>query len=324
MYNDKKISFNEIISLLIDMHFIYKDKEKSIRPYLPIMQHTWDILLRGPRDVVSHTILSSCTSISAICSSWRSSANCWCIQNGMAYNIWAYVRAIVTESSKLLTESSASFIQTWYRPDNVVVRKMCGFESPLCNIDGVYSDLNYCLQWEPQNGSEDEFTDLFFQTPETADKIAFRDFVINNRSSLFYEGENIENDPSFDNVNIYFLNVGLTHTRRIDVISSSDEIQAVVLSYFSSPGINFSFLENRTEVIVGKNVDISSRLVSMIGKIVRKNNRKRVVPGPLITGSRMRDVLVSNGAFLQREYVRCIWTREAYRKLYEYITNQYM
>ena len=305
------------------MHFIYKDKETLILPYISVIRQTWDILLRSPSGIAKHTIQFSGKNISAICSSWRSSTNCWCVQNGVAHNIRDYVRAIVSQSFKLLEEPSASYIQTWVRPDNTIVCKMCGLYSPLYNTDGVYSDVNSCLLWAPRTRLR-ERGDLTLLEWELVDKTAFKSFIIDNRSSLFYEEEDFADDPSFENVNKLFQKAGLTHRRKIDVISSSSGIQAVILSFFSSPGINFSFLENRTEIIVGRNVSITSGLVAMIGETVRKSNKERIIPGPIITERRMGNALIRNGAILQREYERHIWTRGAYKKLYEYITNKYM
>jgi hypothetical protein len=305
------------------MHFIYKDKEKLIQPYIPLLLPTWDILLQNPRGVACHTIFSSGTSISAICSSWRSSTNGWCVQNGVAYNIRDYVRAIVSQSYKLIEDPSVSYIQTWFRPGNTIVCKMCGLDSPLCNIDGVYSDVNSCLLWTPKT-RYGEIGDLTLLAGGVVDKTAFKSFIIDNRSSLFYEEEDLADDPSFENVNKLFYKAGLTNRRKIDVISSSSGIQAVILSYFSSPGINFSFLENRTEVIVGRNVAITSGLIALIGETVRKRKKERIVPSPIITERRTGNALISNGAILQREYERYIWTKDTYKKLYEYITNKYM
>ena len=155
------------------MHFIYKDKEKLIQPYIPLLTHTWDILLQSPRGVVCHTILSSGTSISAICSSWRSSAKCWCVQNGVAYHIRDYVRAIVSQSYKLIEAPSASYIQTWFRPDNTIVCKMCGLDSPLCNINGVYSDVSSCLLWAPKTNIG-EIGDLTLLAWGGVNKTAFK------------------------------------------------------------------------------------------------------------------------------------------------------
>ena len=198
-YTDIKISSNELISLLTDMHFIYKDKEKLIQPYIPLLLPTWDILLQNPRGVACHTIFSSGTSISAICSSWRSSTNGWCVQNGVAYNIRDYIRAIVSQSNKLLEEPSASYLQTWFRPDNTIVSKMCGLDSPLCNINGVYSDVNSCLLWAPKTRFG-EIGDLTLLAGGVVDKKAFKSFIIDNRSSLSYEEEDFANDPSFEKV----------------------------------------------------------------------------------------------------------------------------
>lgn len=323
MCKDKIITSTEFISLLTEMHFIYKDKETLILPYISVIQNTWDILLRSPSGIAKHTILLSDNKITAICSGWRISTNCWCVQNGIAFNIRDYIRAIVSQSDKLIEDPSASYIQTWFRPGNTIVCKMCGQDSPLFGSDGVYSDVNTCLLWNPKTISM-EIGDLTLMAGGAVDKNTLKSFIIDNRSSIFYEEEDFANDPSFEYLNKLFRKVGLTYRRKIDVVYSSSGIQAVVLSYFSSPGINFSFLENRTEVIVGRNVTITSGLIAMIGETVRERKKERIVPSPIITERRTGNVLISNGAILQREYERYIWSRDTYKKLYEYITNKYM
>lgn len=322
MYKDREISYAEFISLLTSMHFIYEDKERILLPYIDDLRQTWDILLQSPKNIANHSILSSGNKITAICSAWRSSVNCWCIQNGVAYNIRDYVKTIVSESVKLLEEPSASFLQTWFRPNNTVVSKMCGYGTPLNKSDGVYSDINFCLLWDIQvkSGGTGDLTLL----PPKVNSTMLENFIIDNRSSLLLEGEDISNDPFFESVNKLFHKAGLTHTRKIDVISSPSGIQAVILSYYSSLGINFSFLENRTEIIVGKNVTFSPDLIAIIGNTIYQNSKDRIVPSPIITDKRTGNALLNEGAVLLREYERRIWTKKAFEKLYFFITNKYL
>lgn len=321
IYESHPLSYIGLLSLLSKLHFIYKDKERLLQPYQKLQQKTWNILLQNPQYVAHHTFLSSDNQMRGICSSWRATSKCWCIQNGIADRIRDYIKTIAIESTYLLSEPSAEYIQTWFRPENVIVKKMCGYGTNLDETEGVYSEVISCLLWDPTLSSIKK--EGLMSINNSFERTALQDFLEDNCSPLFCASEDIANDPTLESINTLFQGVGLYRTRSIDVICSASDIQAVLLSYYSSPGINFSFLENQTEIIVGKNVTLSPELIEMISLVISKNNKTRIVPGPIITNKRTGDVLMSHGATLLREYVHRIWTKRTYADLYEYILNKY-
>jgi hypothetical protein len=315
-------SFHELFTVLSDMHFFYDQKIKYLIPYLEAVEQTWNKLLACPKNIAHHTFISTNSSISAICTSWRSSGDCWCIQNGIASNIRDYIKTLVLESSFLLQDSSMSFVQTWFNPNNRIVNKMCGLGTILHDGFGVYEESTFCMQWEPliELHSNTYMTDSL----DTAHSDAFRDFIMDNRSRLFYDSEYFASDPYLKSTDSLFSKSGLQRTRFIDIVYTVVGIQAVVISYLSSPGINFSFLENRTEIIVQDGVDLSPHLISEIGGVLRKRMLSSAILRPVVTDRRTGTALIQHyGATLLHEYTRRIWTKEAFQELYDYITNKY-
>ena len=315
-------SFPEIFSALSDMHFFYDRKKRLLLPNYEAVEQTWNNLLACPMDTAHHTIISTNAQISAICSSWRYSGDCWCIQNGIASNIQDYIKALVSESLTLLQDSSMAFVQAWFNPHNRIVNKMCGQGTLLYDDAGVYVDSTFCLHWEPAVGSVSDT--YWVDSLGAANAVDFRDFIIDNRSRIIYDSEDFATDPLLASMDALFSKSRLRRRRSIDIIHAGDRIQAIVISCHSSPGISFSFLENRTEIIVGKGVDRTPSLLSAIGEVARGQVPPGAIPRPVITDGRTGNALIRHcGATLWREYTRRIWTKEAYQALYDYITNKY-
>lgn len=321
--NEPKIpSFSRLFDILTDMHFFYDQKKRLLILNYEVVEQTWNKLLDCPKDIAHHTFITHESHISAICSSWKSSGVCWCIQNGIASNIRDYIKALVSESYSLLHDSSMSFVQTWFNPLNQIVNKMCGLGTALHDGFGVYEESTFCLQWDPPVG--DHSKTYMTYSPDEAGCIALRDFIIDNRSRLFYDSGDFAGDLNLASVDFLFSKSGLRQARSIDIIQTIVGIQAIVICYHSSPGINFSFLENRTEIIVKNGVDLAPPLLSVIGEVVRKRVSPSAIPRPVVTDRRTGTALIQHcGATLLHEYTRRIWTKEAFRELYDYILNKY-
>lgn len=199
---------------------------------------------------------------------------------------------------------------------------MCGQGTSLYDDIGVLSESTFCLHWEPPIMP---LADTYWVDSPTASKDEdFKSFIINNRSRLFYDSEDFARDPNLALIDSLFSKSGLHRSRSIDIIHTSAGIQAVVISYHSSPGISFSFLENRSEIIVGESIDQAPALLSVIGEVIRKQSSSDFIPRPIITDKRTGNALIQHcGATLLREYTRRTWTKEAYQALYEYISNKY-
>lgn len=318
----RSISFNEFFSLLTRMHFFYKEKEILVLPCLESIHETWDVLLQNPPGIAHNTFVPSDTGITAICSCWRTSQTCWCLQNGIALNIRDYIKALVQESARILEDPSTDYVQAWFRPGNRIVSKMCGEGSPLYDSKEVYSEIVSCLQYGPTSESEQDSCILPVKPSHKIDVL--QEFISKNKSPLFFASEDFGQDLFLDSIGSLFQQTGLTHTRVVDIIGSDSEIQAAVISYHSSPGINFSFLENRIEVIVDKKIGTDSALGATIMGTLRRHSASRRIPVPVIADPKTAELLIRNGAHFQREYMRRIWTKKAYAELYEYITHKYM
>ena len=315
-------TFSDIFSLLSKMNFIHEQKKKYLIPNYDSVQQTWNHLLSCPDNLAHHTMIVSDTEATAICSSWRASKECWIIQNGIASNIRDYINTLVLESSFLLKQPALHFVQAWFNPENRIVNKMCGKGTLLYEQNGTYEESTLFLHWEPTISLCDETYHI--DSLESICRTAFQDFIIENRSWLFYESGDFSGDPYLKDINTVFMSHGLFRHRFIDVVHSISGIDAIIISYFSSPGISFSFLENCTEIIVNKNIELSSGLFSAISEVIRNRTESWTAPKPIITDRRTGTALIQYyGATLIRKYSRRIWTKEAYGFLYDYILAKY-
>ena len=303
-------AFSDMYQKLKQLGFVYEKKEQILLPLYKRVEENWCRLFEKDGDLIHTTSLSRSQKELATCSSWKSSMSNWCIQHGISNQIRLFLFAITRECNWLIGQSSIKYIQCWFQTQNAIMNKVCDLVKTEQNTGNYDIEVMDYLSWAPIGMDVNK---QWHTCPYTSNKhTVLKNFIIQHKGPLFYDSEEIESDPFLCTINHQYQEIGLERSRKIVLIHKEDQLKAVVLLYKGPLGINFSFLENRIEIIVDTNCQDDYNLVYSIGNLVHEMNSNSITGfTPIVTGHRFSEMLERNGAKILRQYTRHIWTKDA-------------
>lgn len=307
-YENKADIFSDMYQTLKQLDFIYENKEHLLLPFFKYIEQNWNRLLEKDCSLIHITNLSQHPDKLATCCSWRSSTNNWCIQHGIANQMRLFLFVINSECNWLKTQISAKYIQCWFQTHRSIINKICDLVKVEENMGSYHVEILDYLSWIPK---EKDIDNKWHVRPYTLnDKESLKNFIVQQKGVLFYESEEFETDPFFNMIDHHYQKIDLNRSRDIYMIYKENLLKAVVLKYKGPLGINFSFLENRIEIIVDTNSKIEDDLVYSIGNIIH-GMRLDLYFSPIVINHNFSIFFECNGAQILRQYSRYILTKSA-------------
>lgn len=316
----KEGAFSDMYQMLKQLGFVYEKKEQLMLPYYNLIKQNWCRLQEKNGCLIHITNISQPHEKLATCSSWRSSMNNWYIQHGIANQIRLFLYAISCECNWLAEQISTKYIQCWFQTQNAIMNKVCNLVKTRQNEGNYFSEVLYYLSWTPM---EMEVNKQWHTSSYTTNQQKeLKDFIIQQKGLLYYYGEEIESDPFFALINRQYQEIGLERSRDILMVYKGNWLKAVILRYIGPQGINFSFLENRIEIIVDTASKSESELFHAIGNAIHEMGELQGF-SPIVVNHVFSDMLESVGAQKLRLYTRFLLTKTAIRSWISVLTEKY-
>lgn len=316
----KEHAFTDMYQMLKHLDFVYEKKERLLLPYYKLIEQNWNRLQEKDGCLIHITNLSQPSEKLATCSSWRSSTNNWCIQHGIANQIRLFLHAISRECDWLAEQVSAKYIQCWFQTENAIMNKICNLVKTRQNEGYYFSEVLCYLSWTPVEMEIDKQWHTCSYTTNQHKEL--KDFILQQKGSLYYYGEEIDSDPYFALINHQYQEIGLERSRDIHMVYKENRLKAVILRYIGPRGINFSFLENRIEIIVDTASKSDSELFHAIGNAIHDMGELQGF-SPIVVNHDFSDMLESVGAQKLRLYTRFLLTNTAVRSWTSMLTEKY-
>jgi hypothetical protein len=158
---------------------------------------------------------------------------------------------------------------------------------------------------------------------------AFLGLVLDTRGRLYIRAEELDSeDFSLNTLDSRYQQVGLRRFRQIRLayITGVPGPAAATIAYRGPLGLNFSFLENRTDLIVAPEVpseQLSGILAPLLEATLESYSDFELDWVPLTAPESERAELADVGVQFLRTYSQAIWVREAFRDFYRHIDGFY-
>ncbi|WP_405853347.1 hypothetical protein OG361_12230 [Streptomyces sp. NBC_00090] len=147
------------------------------------------------------------------------------------------------------------------------------------------------------------------------------------RGEVYVRAEGLDRDDlGLDDVDRLYRLVDLRRYRRIWVQhDATGRLRAAALAYRGPLGFNFSFLENRCDVLVSPELDEPEAQRALDALIAAASAAyEDFAPGAVpVAGETPMDRLIRAGAEPVRPYTRAIWLAESYPDVYQHIDSLY-
>src|ERR1043166_9687458 len=148
------------------------------------------------------------------------------------------------------------------------------------------------------------------------------------RGSIYITAEELEEDVDFAAVNELYRRVGLRRTRHVWLAyrANKEEPVGAAIAYRGPLGINFSYLENRCDLLVHPTtpvVELPNVIVSLLNAVLPTYQDFELDEIPLIADELATDVLVKLGAEFLRHYCQGIWLKAGHQGFYQHVDGFY-
>jgi hypothetical protein len=148
------------------------------------------------------------------------------------------------------------------------------------------------------------------------------------RGELYVTAEELDRDVELQSVDCLYRAVGLRRTRQAWVAcrAGSGQVIGAALAYRGPLGLNFSFLENRCDLLVGAELsppeaaDVTTALLDAAAATYADLPLDEI---PVVADDVSAPALIACGGQLLRQYCQGIWLKDAQPALYRHVDGFY-
>lgn len=313
----------ELFQHYLDTGFLYPDKLRRLEPYREQILDNWERAAAAPSGLLKIVTFTGDGPRSwASLSTWRHTAEGWCTQHLVSRGDPSASRALMlAEHQACMDQLGHQSNQNWFRPDNRMPRRVFGsiverlgtetaavrtltlFEVPLAHA--VPLTRRRPLEVDPR--SPERLARLAEATRGrvhvTAEGLAGPDFALTATDRLYQT-------------------VGLRRYRRAWLIEDASGPRAALVAYRGPLGLNFSYLENRADLLVAPDCTPEER-VELTASLVATASAEYAdfAPGfiPMVADEETAATLTRAGYVPIRAYCQGIWLRASYPEYMQHL-----
>jgi hypothetical protein len=309
--------------------FLYPAKLSQLSPHLPDVAENWRRGLRAGELI--HWVATYDAPDGqgwATVSSWRSTSGGWHTQHLVSTGGPVASRAVLLAGQSMhLAEAGVASLQNWFQPSNRFAAGVFGTFA-----DKVRSDQSALISYEVfslplgwQAGDTPLSAVPVGQDGRTVPELAgLADTV---RGPVYRAAEELDGDDlQMDAVDQLYGLVGLRRYRRLWIVEDAGDVVGAALCYRGPLGFNFSFLENRCDLLVRPGLSAwQTRAVVRSLLAAARGAYRRIGCGfiPVVvepgTAAAVREI----GATPVRGYSQSIWLNSAFEAWYDHVDGLY-
>jgi len=314
-----KISVDELFQQYEGLGFIYPEKKKRLEKIMPVIKNNWKKVLKIPNPPIKIVTCQDSKGAFGTMVILKSTNHGALNHHGIGNKLHISALAFLTSQKVLLADEEMKTAQLWFRPSNRIMNHICG--SGNNNIPDDFSfnrTFNY-LELDPK---------MFLLSDSKVEKYRFKykdifeKFILKHRGKAFLKGEELDSeDVELNQLNQVYKQVGLERYRRIWLAfdHSKSALLGVAIAYKSPVGMNFSFLDNRCELIISPSIDskLSLKITTQLLGVI-SSQYIDFLPGfiPLITENSIAKNVIKLGGKFVRKYTQHLWTQEGFNDCY--------
>ena len=321
-------SVDEIFALYQRSGFLYPEKAARLRPQWWRIRENWRRMMRAGGSLIS--VLSAGDELlgRASIAIWRTTLNGWMLQHLVSENNPLASRAVMLASGAVSIQKLADKSgQNWFRPENRFPARVFG--SMVQSVGGDASSVQrYSYFALPRRLSLAKMGNITVAPYDSSQKQALCSLACAERGSVYVAGEDLSGDVNCETIDELYRRVGLRRTRHVWLAYAKreDEPLGAVIAYRGPLGINFSYLENRCDLLVSKTLapaevtDVVSSLLNASSAAYQDFELDEI---PVITDETAAYSLLKLGAEFLRHYCQGVWLKEGYPRFYKHVDAFY-
>lgn len=321
-----EIDVDDLFGLYERTGFLYPDKAARLLPHLDRVKENWGRMFRAGESLLYVLTAGDEKSGQAALAVWRSSHQGWTYQHLVSENNPYASRAVMlaAEAASILKGSDES-AQNWFRPENRFPARVFG--SMVDAIGGSLSSAQthaYCaLSRNQAMPPHDGIQILPYDSSFRADLCAL---AASTRGDIYVTAEELTGDVPFKALDALYRRVGLRRTRHVWLAFENNQTVGAAIVHRGPVGLNFSFLENRCDLLLASNLSetsIRNATAGLLSAAVTAYESFELDHIPVIASEHAVPALRQLGAQFLRHYSQCIWLKDGYPRSYRHVESFY-
>src|SRR5467141_4159816 len=256
------LSVNEIFALYERTGFLYPDKAARLLPHLGQVRENWRRMLSAGESLLYVLTSGDKKRGRASLAVWRTTQNGWMSQHLVSENNPYASRAVMLAAAAASIRRGRDLsAQNWFRPENRFPARVFGSMVQTIgeSLSSVQRHAYFAL---PRTLSLPTEKRIRVVPYSSSHQEALLEIAAAARGSIYITAEELEHDVEFTAVDELYRGVGLRRTRHVWLAyraNKEDPIGAAIV-YRGPLGLNFSYLENRCDLLLHPSVPESEAL----------------------------------------------------------------
>ena len=320
------LSVDELFELYRRVGFLYPAKATRLLPYMDLVRENWRRMLRAGDSLLYILTAGRDDKASASVTAWRTTGRGWLYQHLVSEGNPLGSRAVMLAGSagailRGLNESS----QNWFRPENRFPARVFGsMVKTMGETNGSVKRHGYYAL--PRNEAFEPSESVQIVRYDRSHHEALCALAELVRGNIYVNSEELRHDVELQYIDDLYRGVGLRRTRQVWLAycDTKDEPVGAALAYRGPLGINFSFIENRCDLLIHPAIqesDVHAVAASLLNAARAAYADFELNEIPVIADQIAATALNAVGAEFLRNYCHGIWLRQS--DFYEHIDRFY-
>jgi hypothetical protein len=331
------LGVDELFALYGRAGFLYPAKAARLLPYLDLVKDNWRRMLQAGESLLYVVTAGTADDGYASVAMWRTTADGWVWQHLVSEENPLRSRAVMLGGQvRCMRQAIGESQQNWFRPENRFPARVFGSmvenlgESlasvrrhlyiAVPRLDGRLHAIAACaahrsrpVQIVPCDASRHE---------------ALCALAALARGGVYVTAEALDRDVDLQAVDCLYRRVGLRRTRQVWLAyrSGSDQPAGAVLAYRGPLGLNFSFLENRCDLLLHPGlsaVDAAAVGESLMAAALPAYADFELDDIPVVADEAAAPSLYALGGQFLRNYCQGIWLKDGAPQLFRHVDRFY-
>jgi hypothetical protein len=323
-----EIDIDELFDLYERTGFLYPEKAVRLLPHLNLVKENWSRMLRAGESLLYVLTAGDAAKGRAALAVWRTTHQGWTYQHLVSEgNPYASRAVMLAAKAASILKGSDQSAQNWFRPENRFPARVFG--SMVQAIGGTLSSAQnqayFALRRDLSIPMDGETRVEVFDPARKSDLCAL---AAATKGHVYVIAEELEGDVSFKALDLLFRRVGLRRSRHVWLAYNKRQNRPIgaAIVYRGPLGLNFSFLENRCDLLLSPSLsesEVKSATSALLNSAITAYETFELEHIPLIVNESNIPVVRDLGAEFIRHYCQCIWLKESYPRSYRHVEGFY-
>ncbi len=319
---------DELFALYERTGFLYPEKAVRLLPHLDLVKENWSRMLRAGESLLYVLTAGDEQKGRAALAVWRTTHQGWTYQHLVSEgNPYASRAVMLAANAASILKGSDESAQNWFRPENRFPARVFGsmIQAIGGSLASAQNQAYFALHRGLQMPVDGKVQVIRYDPVRRADLCSLAEIT---KGHIYVAAEELAADVSFKALDLLYRRVGLRRTREVWLAYSRKQGKPIgaAIAYRGPLGLNFSFLENRCDLLFSPNLsedEMVSTAAALLKEAVTAYDNFELEHIPVIGSENSMPALLMIGAEFIRHYCQCIWLKGSYPRSYRHVDAFY-